>query len=158
MTGSRIGEAPAGGVPGEEGGEWVTARVGPSGFRVDVTAGAHAWVADEPAALGGTDAGPTPYDHLLGALSGCTAMTLRMYADRKRWPLEAVRVQMRTGRAHEKDCEQCETEDVGIQRSERKIELSGPLTDEQRQRLLQIADRCPVKQTLERGIRVVAAR
>jgi putative redox protein len=141
----------------EDGGGWVTARVGARGFRTDVVARGHALAADEPVALGGTDAGPTPYEYLLGALSGCMAMTLRMYADRKKWPLEGVRVQLRTGRSHERDCEQCETEKVGITRIERRIELSGPLTDEQRQRLLQIAERGPLKQTLERGIRVEAA-
>ena len=136
------------------GGAWVTARVGASGFRTEHRAGAHRWVADEPVAAGGSDEGPTPYDYLLGALSGCTAMTLRMYADRKGWPLEGVHVRMRTARSHEADCEQCETTPVGITRIEREVELEGPLTDEQRTRLLQIADRCPVKQTLERGIRV----
>jgi putative redox protein len=144
--------AASGGATDER--EWVTASVGPSGFRTDVTAGPHAFVADEPVALGGTGKGPTPYELLLGALSGCMAMTLRMYADRKGWPLEGVRIHLRTGRAHEKDCEDCETEEVGIPRVARRIELDGPLTDEQRQRLHQIADRCPVKQTLARGIKV----
>lgn len=111
--------------------------------------------ADEPVPLGGTDRGPTPYEYLLSALGSCMAMTLRMYADRKAWPLEGVEIRLRTARAHEKDCEQCETEKVGITEIERQIEFSGPLTEEQRGRLLQIADRCPVKQTLERGIRVV---
>lgn len=156
MTESRTGTRAAA-AASESGGRWITAHVGASGFRTDLRAGEHAWVADEPVALGGTDAGPTPYDYLLGALSGCTAMTVRMYADRKAWPLEAVRVRMRTARSHEADCEQCETKEVGITRIEREIELAGPLTDEQRKRLLQIADRCPVKQTLERGIRIEAA-
>jgi putative redox protein len=141
----------------DEVGRWVTASVGPAGFRTDIAARSHALIADEPLSLGGTDLGPTPYELLLGALSGCTAMTLRMYADRKRWPLESVRVAMRSARAHERDCEHCETETVGISRIERTIELAGPLTEEQRARLLQIADRCPVKQTLERGIEVVSA-
>jgi putative redox protein len=81
-------------------------------------------------------------------------MTLRFYADRKGWPLNAALVQLRSGRSHAVDCQQCAQEKVGIARIERRIELSGPLTDEQRQGLLEIADRCPVKQTLERGIRV----
>ena len=94
---------------------------------------------------------------LLGALGACTVITLRMYADRKEWPLESARVRLRTARSHEQDCEVCETDDVGPHELEREIELTGPLTDEQRQRLLMVADRCPVKQTLERGIQVVGA-
>ena len=134
--------------------EWITAHVGPSGFRTDISAGLHTIVADEPVALGGTGLGTTPYELLLAALSGCMAMTLRMYADRKGWPLESARVHLRTAAAHEKDCENCETEEVGIPRVARRIDLIGPLTDEQRKRLLQIADRCPVKQTLAKGIRI----
>jgi putative redox protein len=80
-----------------------------------------------------------------------------MYADRKAWPLEGVEVRLRTARSHEKDCENCEKQQVGITNIERTVELTGALTDEQRKRLLEIADRCPVKQTLERGIRVVNA-
>ena len=137
-----------------DGGRWVSTKVGGPGYRADVTARAHNFVIDEPTALGGTDAGPTPYEYLLGALSGCTAMTLRLYANRKGWPLESVEVKMRTSRSHEVDCENCEKTAVGITRIERKVEMHGPLTDEQKQRLLEIADRCPVKQTLERGIKV----
>jgi putative redox protein len=137
-------------------GRWVSARVGPRGYRVDVEAGAHTFVIDEPVSVGGSDTGATPYDHLLGALGGCMAITLRMYADRKQWPLEGVRVQLRTTRAHASDCESCETQSVGLATIERHIELAGPLTDEQRERLLYVAGRCPVKQTLERGIRMHA--
>jgi putative redox protein len=138
----------------DEGGGWVTAHVGAHGFRADISAGKHALLADEPLAVGGTDQGPTPYELLLAALGACTAMTLRMYADRKKWPLEDVRVLLRSSRSHERDCENCELESVGIHRVQRKLELSGSLTDEQRQRLLEIADRCPVKQTMQREIRV----
>src|SRR3982751_2378234 len=91
---------------------WVVARVGARGFRTEIEAGGHELVADEPVALGGSDQGPTPYGLLLGALSGCMAMTLRMYADRKKWPLESVVVQLRTARDHERDCENCETQKV----------------------------------------------
>lgn len=154
-TGEPGVNVPASAAADAEDGAWVSARVGPSGFRTELAVGAHRWLADEPLSVGGSDVGPTPYDMLLGALVGCTAMTMRMYADRKAWPLEAVRVSMRTARSHEADCEQCDTKEVGIARIERRVEMTGPLTDEQRKRLLQIADRCPVKQSLERGIRVV---
>jgi putative redox protein len=132
--------------------EWITAIVGPTGYRTEITAGPHRYFADEPVALGGTGTGPTPYELLLGALGSCMAMTLRMYADRKRWPLHGVRIDLRTERAHEQDCEKCEDEEVGLPRIARRIELAGPLSDEQRDRLHQIADRCPVKQTLQRGL------
>ena len=132
--------------------EWITASVGPSGYRTEITAGPHRFLADEPVPLGGTGTGPTPYELLLGALGSCMAMTLRMYADRKRWPLHGVRIHLRTERAHEQDCERCENEEVGLPRIARRIELAGPLSDEQRHRLHQIADRCPVKQTLQRGL------
>ncbi len=139
-----------------DGGRWVSTTVGGPGYRADVSARNHHFVIDEPIALGGGDAGPTPYEYLLGALSGCTAMTLRLYANRKRWPLESVEVRMRTSRTHEVDCENCEKTAVGISRIERKVVMQGDLTDEQKQRLLEIADRCPVKQTLERGVKVIA--
>ena len=132
--------------------EWITASVGPTGYRTEITAGPHRYFADEPVPLGGTGTGPTPYELLLGALGSCMAMTLRMYADRKRWPLHGVRIHLRTERAHGADCEKCETEEVGLPRVARRIELAGPLSDEQRDRLHQIADRCPVKQTLQRGL------
>ena len=134
--------------------EWITATIGASGYRTEVHAGPYLLLADEPVALGGTGTGPTPYELLLGALGSCMAMTLRMYADRKGWPLEGVSIHLRTDRVHEKDCEECDTQEVGLPRIARRIELAGTLTDEQRGRLLQIADRCPVKQTLERGIKV----
>jgi len=136
---------------------WVSASLDGAGFRTDVRTRTHAFVADEPAAAGGTDTGPTPYELLLGGLAACTAMTVRMYADRKRWPLEDVVVRIRPVRPHAVDCANCETQAVGVGRLEREVELLGALTDEQRARLLYIADRCPVKQTLERGIRVEPA-
>lgn len=139
---------------GEDGGGWVISRVGPNGFHTEVYARSHHLAADEPVALGGTDVGPTPYEYLLAALGSCTAMTLRMYADRKAWPLERAEVSVRQARAHEPDCEHCATDAVGVERIERRIEFVGPLSDEQRRRLLEIAERCPVKQTLGRAIRV----
>ena len=133
---------------------WVTSRIGREGFVTHVRARSHEIVADEPLEVGGTDTGPTPYDLLLAALGSCTVMTLRIYAKRKGWPLEGAAVHLRSGRSHERDCEDCESTKVDIGVVERRVELEGPLTDEQRAKLLGIADRCPVKQTLERGIRV----
>jgi putative redox protein len=126
----------------------VVARTG-EGLRTEMEAGGHALVADEPESLGGTDAGPTPYDLLLAALSGCTAMTLRMYADRKGWPLESVTVRLSQDRIHAKDCEECETEEGRIDRIEREVELEGSLDEKQRRRLLEVADMCPVHRTLK---------
>jgi putative redox protein len=143
-----------------EGGRWVTTRIDRSRYRTRVEARSHVMELDEPASVGGTDVGPTPYEALLGALGACTAITLRMYADRKGWPLEAVVVRVRQASArtsaHADDCANCETTDVGPHRVELELALEGVLTDEQRQRLQQIAGRCPVKQTLERGFEVVA--
>jgi uncharacterized OsmC-like protein len=119
------------------------------GLRTEMEAGGHKLVADEPTSLGGTDAGPTPYDYLLAALGSCTSITIRMYADRKGWPLESVTVRLSQERIHATDCEECETEEGRIDRIEREIELAGPLEEEQRRRLLEIADMCPVHRTLK---------
>ena len=137
---------------------WVSAalRAG-AGYRTTLTARQHVFTADEPPAAGGADSAATPYELLLGALAACTAMTLHMYAARKQWPLEDVAVRLRSVRVHAADCENCEADAVGISHLEREIDLVGPLTTEQRDRLLTIADRCPVKQSIERGIHVVAA-
>jgi putative redox protein len=140
--------------PLASGGEWLTATLRAPGYRTELRAGAHAFVADEPVAAGGTDAGPTPYDLLLGAIAACTAMTLHMYADRKGWPLEEVAVRIRNSRSYAADCADCATKAVGFRRLERRIEMRGALDDEQRARLLAVADRCPVKQSLAAGITV----
>ena len=136
---------------------WVTTRVGRVGYRAETTARSHAFVADEPRDVGGTDTGPTPYEQLLGALAGCTAMTVRMYADRKGWPLEDIVVRLRPVRSHAADCADCETKAVSVGQLEREVEFTGELTDEQRARLLWIADRCPIKQSLERGLHIAPA-
>jgi len=127
-----------------------------TGFRADISTRQHRMSADEPEAVGGTDAGPTPYEYLLAALASCTAMTIRFYAARKSWPLESATVFVRQGHSHEKDCEMCETHAVGIGVIEKRIELEGTLTEEQRKKLLEIADRCPIRQTLARGIQVTS--
>ncbi len=136
---------------------WVTSTTSANGFRTEVSVAGHTVIADEPAGSGGANDGPSPYDLLLSAIGSCTAMTVRMYAARKQWPLESVVVRLRNERKHAVDCENCLTQSVGIKRIEREVDLHGPLSDEQRKRLLEIADRCPVKQTLERGIQIVAS-
>src|SRR5438270_10511976 len=137
-----------------DGGSWVSCHIGRTGFHTDVVARSHTLAGDEPTSFGGTDTGPTPYEFLLTALGGCTAMTLRLYADRKGWPLEEATVFVRQARPHEPDCERCAVEAVGIEHVERKIELIGPLSEDQRSRLMKVADRCPVQQTFDRGIKV----
>jgi putative redox protein len=136
----------------------VVIRTGREKYRTEITAGGQTLVADEPTSAGGAGGAPTPYDLLLGSIGACTAMTLRMYADRKGWPLESVTVRLRTANSHADDCVNCVDKPVGMHAIEREVELEGALDDEQRERLMLIADRCPVKQTLERGIKVVAAQ
>ncbi len=127
----------------------------PSGFAQEIIVHRHRLVADEPKEVGGTESGPTPYDLLLGALGACTSMTLRMYADRKQLPLEGVRVRLRYSKIHALDCIQCETKIGKIDHIDREIEILGALTEEQRLRLLEIADRCPVHRTLISEIDIV---
>jgi putative redox protein len=123
-------------------------------YRTEIRAGRHALVADEPEDVGGTDAGPTPYDYLLAALGSCTGMTLRMYADRKEWPLEEATVRLNHEKIHAEDCADCDQTDGKVDRIEREIDVTGDLTDEQRQRLLEIANKCPVHRTLHSEIHV----
>ena len=144
----------ADGEPGTDAAGWIVARAGATGFATELDMGGYALVADEPVSDGGSGAGPTPYELLLGAVASCTAMTVRMYASRKQWPLESVTVRMRDTPAHIKDCLDCETADVGPRRLDRVVEFEGPLSPEQHARLQQIADRCPVKQTLTRGVEI----
>jgi putative redox protein len=119
-----------------------------------ITIGRHRLTADEPTELGGSDLGPNPYDLLLSALGACTAMTLRLYAEHKGWSLEKVSVHLNHAKIHASDCRACETKDGRIDRIDRVVILEGQLDDAQRQRLLEIADKCPVHQTLSREIHI----
>jgi putative redox protein len=125
-------------------------------YTQQITVGRHLLLSDEPRPIG-DDAGPTPYDLLLAALGACTSMTVRMYADRKGWPLERVRVTLRHSRIHAKDCADCETTKEWIDHIDRDVELAGDLDDTQRQRLLDIAERCPVHQTMTSQVRIATS-
>lgn len=117
-------------------------------LRNQVSYGAgHTFITDEPVAAGGEDAGPDPYTLLLSALGSCISMTVTLYARRKQWPLEQVTVRLRQNRIHSKDCKECNEKEGYIHRIERSVSLTGPLTDEQRARLQEIAHKCPVHKT-----------
>lgn len=135
-------------------GELVVRETGIGRFQQELRVGSHRLIADEPASVGGDDTGPTPYDYLLAALGSCTSMTLRMYADRKGWPLDGVEVRLRHEKIHAEDCADCETGKGRIDEIEREITVVGELDEEQRKRLLEIADRCPVHRTLQGEIKV----
>ncbi|OMC39036.1 osmotically inducible protein C [Mycobacterium sp. GA-1841] len=128
-------------------------ETGSGTYTQEITVGNHRLIADEPAPVG-DDAGPNPYDLVLAGLGACTSMTVRMYANRKGWPLEHVRVTLRHSRIHAKDCADCETTKGMIDHIDREIELIGDLDDEQRQRLMDIAERCPVHLTLTSEIHI----
>ncbi|SES93786.1 OsmC family protein [Hymenobacter actinosclerus] len=133
----------------------VAVKVGPEALTADVRAGRHTWLVDEPTAVGGLDRGPTPYDLLLSALGACTAITLRLYASRKQWPLEGIEVRLRHGRVHEQDCEKCEEPGHMLEQVDKELRLLGPLTPEQRKRLEIISSKCPVQKTLQASLRIV---
>jgi uncharacterized OsmC-like protein/alpha-beta hydrolase superfamily lysophospholipase len=123
-------------------------------FEQSIIAGPHRYLADEPVSVGGNGSGPSPYEYLLASLGACTAMTIRMYADLKKIPLTRAAVQLRHDKIHAVDCENCETKEGKIDRIEREITLEGDLTPEQRAKLMEIADKCPVHRTLHSEIDV----
>jgi uncharacterized OsmC-like protein/pimeloyl-ACP methyl ester carboxylesterase len=127
-------------------------EAGDGKFAQTIYAGSHRLRADEPVELGGADSGPSPYDLLAAALGACTAMTLRLYADRKQIPLERVIVDLKHGKVHAADCAECETREGTIDRIDRVLTVEGPLDEAQRAKLLEIADKCPVHRTLKSEI------
>ncbi|MGH9382607.1 MAG: bifunctional alpha/beta hydrolase/OsmC family protein [Thermoanaerobaculia bacterium] len=133
---------------------WVVARGAEAGLRVRLTAGRHRLVADEPESVGGEDAGPDPYGYLLSALGACKAMTVRLYADRKGWPLAGSRIELKHDRVHAQDCADCETKEGKVDQIEVSLSFEGKLDDAQRTRLAEIAEMCPVHRTLTGEIKI----
>ncbi|MFB6305784.1 MAG: OsmC family protein [Flavobacteriales bacterium] len=128
-------------------------RTGPNGFTSDILAKGHRLTADEPENVGGANAGPDPYTLLMSSLGSCTSMTIKMYADRKKWPLNEVKVHLEHEKVHVEDCENCNEKDK-IDSFKRYIELEGDLDEEQRKKLVAIANKCPVHRTLHSDVRV----
>lgn len=133
----------------------VVARTEIDSFRTDIQAGPHHLTADEPSGVGGTNLGPSPYGLLSAALASCTTMTLKMYATHKQLDLQSVSVDVRHEKIHAKDCADCETESGKVDVFSRRLKVEGELSDEQRQRLVEIADRCPVHRTLHGETKIV---
>lgn len=127
----------------------VVAQLGESGYTTDIMAGKHGMIADESEELGGADFGPSPYEMLNAALGACTAMTLQMYARRKKWDLKEVKVHLSFSRSYRDDCEHCDHNDRRLDVFDREIEVKGNLDDTQMSRLLEIANKCPIHRTLE---------
>jgi putative redox protein len=123
-------------------------------FQQGVRTGSHLLLVDEPIEVGGLDSGPGPYDLLLAALGACTAMTLRLYAERKALPLDRVTVRLSHSKIYAEDCANCETKEGMLDRIDRAITLSGSLDESQRARLMEIADKCPVHRTLTSEIEI----
>ena len=127
----------------------VVRETGKGEFQQEVISGPHRLLADEPAAVGGLDSGPGPYELLLAALGACTTITLRLYADRHQLPLTRTQVRLRHERIYATDCAECETRSGMIDRIDRAITIEGDLNAEQRARLMAIAEKCPVHRTLK---------
>jgi uncharacterized OsmC-like protein len=140
-------------IAGEEG-LVVVSETREAKFTQAIAAGGHALRADEPESFGGLGSGPGPYDLLLAALGACTSMTIRMYADLKKLPLERVTVRLKHDKIHATDCAECETKEGKVDRIDRVVELEGQLDEAQRAKLLEIADKCPVHRTLHSEISV----
>ncbi len=133
----------------------VVAQLGENGYTTYVRAGRHDLIADEPVSFGGNDFGPTPYDYLSVALATCTSMTIQMYARRKKWKLEFVETHVNHSKSHSLDCENCETTGAKIDTFEREIIIKGDLSEDQKKRILEIADKCPVHKTLNSQVQII---
>jgi putative redox protein len=124
-----------------------------SGLAQEIVAGVHRWRADEPPPYG-SETGPSPYELILSSLGACTSMTLRIYAQRKGIDLKTVTVRLQHYRIHAEDCRDCDNKSAFLERIDRKIELTGQLSESEKQRLLEIAERCPVHKTLKAGFEI----
>jgi putative redox protein len=133
----------------------VVVAGGVTGLTQEILVGVHPLTADEPVSEGGADAGPSPYEFLLAALGSCTSMTIGMYARRKSWPLIGITVRLRHSKVHARDCADCDADESRLDRIERDIQLQGKLSAEQREKLLEIADKCPVHRTLTSKIEIL---
>jgi uncharacterized OsmC-like protein len=132
----------------------VVVRGSARNFKQEVVAGKHSVVADEPASVGGSDAGPDPYDYLLTALGVCTSMTVGLYARRKQFPVGSITVSLWHSRIHAKDCEECETKEGMLDRIDVEVGITGSLSVEQHDKLMEIAGKCPVHRTLTSEINI----
>ena len=132
----------------------IVVRGSATDFQQEVTAGKHHFVADEPVNVGGSDAGPDPYDYLLTSLGVCTSMTVGFYARRNKWPLENIIVSLSHSRIHAKDCEECQTKEGMLDRIDIEVELTGALNAEQHTKLMEVAAKCPVHRTLTSEINI----
>jgi uncharacterized OsmC-like protein len=133
----------------------VVVKAGPSRFGQNISVGPHLLQADEPRNVGGNDEGPNPYELLLAALGACTSMTVRIYAERKQWPLQGVEVSLAHSRIHAEDCAECDTKQGMLDRIEAEITFIGDLSDDQRHRLMEIANICPVHRTLVSEVQIL---
>jgi len=126
-------------------------------YRTVLTAGDHEVVSDEPESIGGADTGPDPYDLLLMSLGSCTAITLRMYADRKGWPVEEIYLELRHFRDHAEDCVDCDDPSLKIDKIEKELVIKGDLSQDQIDKLLEISKKCPVYRTLTGQVEIISA-
>lgn len=127
----------------------VHIHLGERHYKTTLTAGRHELLADEPESAGGKDMGPDPYDYLLMSLGSCTAITLQMYADRKKWPVEDIYVELRHFKDHADDCEDCDEKSAKIDKIEKELIIKGDLDENQLDKLLEISEKCPVNKTLK---------